>query len=147
MVPLSPLLLEELRAYWKHYRPTDWLFPGTKPGQPRHPGTLQRAMQRACRQCGLKKRATPHTLRHSFATHLLEAGTDLATLQMLLGHRQLSTTLRYAHVAGKAQRTLSPLDSLPELAAESALPVGMEVQVAPPSVNPATDATAGRSDG
>lgn len=152
LAPLSPLLLEELRAYWKCYRPTDWLFPGSKPGQPRHPSNLQRAMQRACRQCGLKKRATPHTLRHSFATHLLESGTDLATLQMLLGHRQLSTTLRYAHVEGKAQRTLSPLDSLPELEVAAALPVGMDVQAPMPSIHPVADHPApdppgGRSDG
>lgn len=112
VAPLSSVLLEELRVYWRHYRPRDWLFPGSK-GGPRDGSSLQRAMQAACRLCGLTKRATPHTLRHSFATHLLESGTDLATLQALLGHRQMSTTLGYVHVAGKAQRTASPLDSLP----------------------------------
>lgn len=112
VTPLSAMLLEELRAYWKQYRPRQRLFPGKK-GRARHATGLQKAMQEACRSCGLTKRATPHTLRHSFATHLLESGTDLATLQALLGHRSLSTTLRYAHVEGKAQRTVSPLDSLP----------------------------------
>jgi integrase/recombinase XerD len=113
LAPLSAVLLEELRSHWRHYRPSDWLFPGNKPDQPRHENNLQRSMTKACRACGLTKKASPHTLRHSFATHLLESGTDLATLQALLGHRQLSTTLRYAHVAAKAERTTSPLDSLP----------------------------------
>src|SRR6516162_7238396 len=86
LVPLSPRLLAELRSYWRRYRPRHWLFPGTAPEQPIHPGTVQKQCQRAARRAGLKKRCTPHTLRHSYATHLLEAGVDLVTLQAILGH-------------------------------------------------------------
>jgi integrase/recombinase XerD len=114
LVPLSPRLLEELRAYWRRARPTDWLFPG--PGARGHAsiGHLQRVCHRAVRAAGLTKSASMHTLRHSYATHLLEAGTDLPTLQRLLGHNQLSTTLRYLHVGGDHLRAAgSPFDALP----------------------------------
>jgi integrase/recombinase XerD len=114
LVPLSPRLLEELRAYWRRARPAGWLFPG--PGASGHAslGQLQRVCQRAVRAAGLTKAASMHTLRHSYATHLLEAGTDLPTLQKLLGHNQLTTTLRYLHVGGDHLRTTpSPLDQLP----------------------------------
>ena len=114
LVPLSPRLLEELRAWWRQARPTDWLFPG--PGVSGHVsiGNLQRVCQRAVRAAGLSKRAGMHTLRHSYATHLLESGTDLPTLQKLLGHNQITTTLRYTHVSGTHLReTPSPLDQLP----------------------------------
>jgi site-specific recombinase XerD len=114
LVPLSPRLLEELRAYWRQARPRDWLFPG--PGSSGHAsiGHLQRVCQRAVRAAGLTKRGGMHTLRHSYATHLLEAGIDLPTLQKLLGHNQITTTLRYTHVGGAHLRTTpSPLDQLP----------------------------------
>jgi integrase/recombinase XerD len=117
-VPLSPRLLEALRAHWLEHRPATWLFPGTGVAGHLHPATLQNAVQRAVRQAGLTKRARMHTLRHCFATHLLEAGTDLLTIQHLLGHSSLKTTLRYTHVRQQhLVATRSPLDRLPERAA------------------------------
>ena len=111
LVPLSVRLLGELRRYWLGYHPSDWLFPGGKPGRPLHSGNVQRLFGRVRRRAGLTKRATPHTLRHSFATHLLEAGVDLYTVQKLLGHTSLSTTARYLHVSGRhLQQTPSLLD-------------------------------------
>jgi integrase/recombinase XerD len=112
-VVLSPRLLKILRQYWKAVRPSDYLFPGARPDQPLTTGSVHRICQAARRRCGLDKRVTVHTLRHSFATHLLEDGTDLRTIQILLGHRSLSTTARYLHVATAALRsTRSPLDRL-----------------------------------
>ena len=113
-VMLSPKLLELLRIYWKSYRPTVWLFPG-KPAQ--RPITRE-AVFLICRQAGkaahLAKRISPHTLRHCFATHLLEDAIDLRRIQILLGHRNLKTTARYLHVSNLAVRTtVSPLDRLP----------------------------------
>jgi site-specific recombinase XerD len=118
-VMLSPRLLILLREYWKAHRrrevsqPSPWLFPGKIPGQPLSYKPVYEACQAACRAAGLDKHVTVHTLRHSFATHLLEAGTDLRTIQLLLGHRSLNTTARYLHVATAAmQSTRSPLDRL-----------------------------------
>jgi site-specific recombinase XerD len=113
-VPLSPLLLERLREYWRRYRPKLWLFPGGKPDRHLSIAVVQRSCQRAARAARIDKKVSPHTLRHSYATHTLENGTDLATLQRLLGHNQLSTTLRYIHIGQPhLQRTVSPLDTLP----------------------------------
>jgi len=110
---LSPRLLVVLRAYWQQARPTDWLFPGDKPGKPLAASCVQRACKQARRASGLSKRVTPHTLRHSFATHLLEGGTDLRTIQVLLGHNSPRTTARYTHVTLQhLQQTQSPLDTL-----------------------------------
>jgi site-specific recombinase XerD len=118
-VPLSPVLLGLLRDYWRQHRPRTWLFPGGKPGGHLSIGNVQRACLRAVRACGISKKASMHTLRHSYATHLLENGADLASLQKLLGHNQLSTTLRYTHVGQQhLQRTVSPLDTLPGLPAQ-----------------------------
>jgi integrase/recombinase XerD len=117
LVPLPACLLEELRTHWRRWRPALWLFAGRDPTRSLDVTNLQRACQRAAKRCKLNKRVTPHTLRHCYATHLLEAGTDLLTLKELLGHRSLSTTSCYTHVASKARLTLSPLDALPDLAA------------------------------
>ena len=114
-VMLSPRLLSILRAYYKAAKPTDWMFPGRCPGLPLNIRSVQRACRKARVASGLKKHVTVRALRHSFATHLLEAGTDVLTIQALLGHRSLKTTARYIHVSAKAIRTAtSPLDLLPE---------------------------------
>src|SRR5882672_1941182 len=113
-VMLSPALLTLLRTYWKAQRPRDWLFPSKLPGRPITTSALQQACQQARRRAGLKKAISPHSLRHTFATHLLEAGTDVRTIQLLLGHRSLSTTARYLKVATSTVcATTSPLDLLP----------------------------------
>jgi site-specific recombinase XerD len=98
-VPLSPTLLETLRGYWKTYRPKPLLFPGRHPDAPLSGTTVQTACRRARERSGITKVVTPHTLRHSFATHLLEAGVNLREIQLLLGHRSLKTTAIYLHVA------------------------------------------------
>lgn len=114
LVPLSAFLLEQLRDYWRHYRPKRWLFPGQTPDSPLSIGQVQRIFRQALRAAAITKKASMHTLRHSYATHLLESGTDLATLQKLLGHNQVSTTLRYTHIQEPhLQQVRSPLDTLP----------------------------------
>lgn len=116
LVPLSALLLQRLRDYWRRYRPQRWLFPGQTPQGHLSIGQVQRICHQAVRAAGITKKASMHTLRHSYATHLLESGTDLATLQKLLGHNQLSTTLRYTHIQQPhLQQVRSPLDTLPGL--------------------------------
>jgi site-specific recombinase XerD len=113
LVPLSAALLALLRNYWRQYRPREWLFPSRHPGQHRNIGSVQRLFRRALLAAGITKKASMHTLRHSYATHLLEAGCDLFTLQKLLGHNQLSTTLRYTHIEqAHLQRVGCPLDTL-----------------------------------
>ena len=97
-VPLSPALLEALRAHWRRRRPTTWLFAGQTPSGQRSLGALQRVVRQAVRAAGFTKQVSLHTLRHSYATHLLEAGVDLITIQRLLGHRNLQTTARYIHL-------------------------------------------------
>jgi len=111
VVPLSAVLLEQLRAYWLLRRPTSWLFPGQSDDKPLDVSTLQRACKRARRAAAIGKPVTVHTLRHCFATHLLEAGTDIRTIQALLGHATLSTTTVYTHVQRRlVTATRSPLD-------------------------------------
>jgi site-specific recombinase XerD len=113
-VMLSPALLTLLRMYWKADRPRHWLFPGKRPGLPITSDAVHFACQQARRRAGLKKPISPHSLRHTFATHLLEAGTDVRTIQLLLGHRSLSTTARYLKVATSTVcTTASPFDLLP----------------------------------
>jgi integrase/recombinase XerD len=113
-VMLSPRLLDLLRTYWKVERPTHWLFPGYVPGQPITRGAVELACHKAHRACGITKPITAHSLRHAFATHLLESGTDVRTIQLLLGHRSLATTSRYLKVATSTIcATASPFDVLP----------------------------------
>jgi integrase/recombinase XerD len=113
-VMLSPKLLTLLREYWKAARPTDWLFPGKIPGQPLNVKNFQRVCVAARQAAGLTKPVTVHTLRHSFATHLLESGTNVRAIQLLLGHRSLTTTARYTQVSPQVFGALpSPFDRLP----------------------------------
>ena len=112
-VMLPPKLLDMLRDYWKRTRPEEWLFPGDRPGQPICPLTINHTCRQVRLRCGIGKPVTPHSLRHAFAVHLLEAGTDLRTIQLLLGHRNLSTTAKYLLIAAsKVCATASPLESL-----------------------------------
>jgi site-specific recombinase XerD len=112
-VMLSAQLLGILRTYWRLARPKDWLFPGRDPVNPIEVNVLHAACRSACTASGLTKRVTVHTLRHSFATHLLESGTDIRIIQVLLGHSNLSSTARYTHVSsGLIRQTDSPLDRL-----------------------------------
>jgi site-specific recombinase XerD len=112
-VMLSPHLLTLLRTYWKVRRPTSWLFPGRNQGRPISVRMVQIACQQVRVEAGLSKQVTVRALRHSFATHLLEAGTDVRTIQILLGHRSLQTTARYTHVSTSTIRAAaSPLDAL-----------------------------------
>ena len=112
-VMLSPRLLEMLRDYWKRTHPGAWLFPGDKPDRPISPLTLNLTCREVRAQSGISKPVTPHSLRHAFAVHLLEAGTDLRTIQLLLGHRNLSTTAQYLMIAtSKVCATASPLEAL-----------------------------------
>lgn len=113
-VMLSPSLLKILRAYWRMIRPEPWLFPGRDPGRPVCVATLQAACRVATRDANVDKPVTVHTLRHSFATHLLEAGTDIRIIQVLLGHQRVETTALYTRVATHLiAGTVSPLDRLP----------------------------------
>jgi integrase/recombinase XerD len=112
-VMLSPRLLAVLREYWKAVRPKHWLFPGKIPNRPLTAKSVWCACVKAGRDAGLDKHVTVRALRHSFATHLLENGTNIRTIQLLLGHRSLRTTAVYTHVsAGTLQATQSPLDRL-----------------------------------
>lgn len=112
-VMLSPQLLEILRVYWRLTKPGRWLFPRRDGRGPIHPQTLGIACRAACELLGVEKRVMVHTLRHSFATHLLEVGTDIRIIQVLLGHRSLATTTLYAQVSTAViGRTASPFDQL-----------------------------------
>jgi len=113
-VMLSPKLLETLRGYWRAVRPKGWMFEGDVSGQAINRSSVELACQKARRLSGIRKPITPHSLRHAFAVHLLESGTDVRTIQLLLGHRSLATTARYLRIAtSKVCSTSSPFDLLP----------------------------------
>jgi len=113
LVPSNERLLAILRSYWAAERPpAPWLF-ASKRGNHLHPETARTALKRATAKAGLDKRVTPHVLRHSFATHLLEGGTDIRIIQVLLGHASISSTMRYVQVSSKViAATKNPLDQL-----------------------------------
>src|SRR5262249_27516907 len=113
LIPLSLRLLQELRAYWGVCRPSTWLFPGQKADGTMTSSNIQPRFGRLVKQVGLTKHCSIHTLRHSYATHLLEAGVDVLTLKALLGHSSLQTTVRYLHVSTqRLQQTPNLLDLL-----------------------------------
>jgi len=125
-VMLSARLLEILRSWWRLEKPQQWLFPSDIPGRHISKDAVEQACQKARRLSGIHKPVTPHGLRHGFAVHLLESGTDVRTIQLLLGHRSLATTARYLRIAtSKVCSTTSPLDLLPQ-------PVPVAPQPAPP---------------
>lgn len=112
-VVLSPLMLCGLRKYYQGERPVKWLFNGKQPGTPMSHQGVQWAMREAVKKAGIRKKATVHTLRHSFATHLLEDGLDIMTVKEQMGHTRIESTLDYLHIARiSPHRAFSPLDSL-----------------------------------
>lgn len=113
-VPLPDRLHDLLREYWRQVRPSKpFLFPGQKPTRPITPRSVRNALAKGIRKAGIKKHVTPHTLRHSFATHLLEGGADIRVIQALLGHASIRSTMRYTQVSQKhVGRIRSPLDIL-----------------------------------
>ena len=117
-VPLSEKLLEALRQYWRWMKPKTWLFPGLVKGgrvdRPMHDKVVWWSVQQAVQRADLQKRITPHTFRHSFATHLLEGGADLKTIQVMLGHSKIEDTAIYLHLSRRhLQAVVNPLDQLP----------------------------------
>ena len=113
-VQLSLKLLELLRGYWRRVRPVEWMFPGEIPHRPLTRSAVNLAVAQASQCAGLRKHISPHSFRHAYAVHLLEAGTDVRRIQLLLGHRSLATTARYLRLATTTVcATTSPLDLLP----------------------------------
>jgi len=110
---LSPRLLQELRAYWKAYHPRTWLFPSRNPERPFNDDKARAVFNQAKAKAGIRKGGSIHVLRHCFATHLLEAGVDLRTIQILMGHSSITSTAWYLHLTRKTlDHTRSPLDLL-----------------------------------
>lgn len=117
-VPLTPKLLKTLREYWRWMKPKTYLFPGMvgnwRADKPLTPKCVWTAVQDAAKRAGIKKRVSPHTLRHSFATHLLENGADLRTIQLLLGHAELEATTVYLHLSRRhLQAVVNPIETMP----------------------------------
>jgi integrase/recombinase XerD len=113
IVPLSPMLLSELALYYKQYRPKKYLFEGQKPGEPYSDRTMTLILKHALDKTGIQKPVTLHWLRHSYATHLLDKGTDIRFIQELLGHNSTKTTEIYTHVSQRSlQQIISPFDEL-----------------------------------
>jgi len=132
-VPLSPALLDTLRQYWRWMRPQTYLFPGTDNGwrvdRPITAKMIWAAVQCAAKRAGITKHVSPHLLRHSYATHQLEAGVDLKTLQVLLGHEDLATTSRYLHLSQKHLQAVStPLDRIPLNGGVSQVPLSRRLR-------------------
>jgi site-specific recombinase XerD len=114
MIPLSPRLLEALRTYWSEYRPPQFLFPGKTSDRPYASTSIQKAIKRSAARASIRKNVTPHVLRHSYATGLLEAGVDILAISRLLGHASFTTTMVYLHVRRPHLDSVpSPLDWLP----------------------------------
>src|SRR6476620_10198697 len=116
-VPLSPKLLETLREYWRWMKPKTYLFPGMVDGwradKPLTPKCVRTAVRDAAKRAGIKRRVSPHTLRHSWATHLLENGTDIRTIQLLLGHAELEATTVYLHLSRRhLQAVVNPMETM-----------------------------------
>lgn len=111
-VGLSKTVLNSLREYWRIYKPVDYLFPSDCPGKPLHKSTVQKHFYKAKKKAGISKKGGLHMLRHSYATHMLEAGYDIRTIQKLLGHKDISTTMRYLHLATNPSQIVSPLDMI-----------------------------------
>jgi len=125
-VMLSPKLLEILRDWWRIEKPKPWLFPGDIPGRHITTDAVELACREAHQLSRISKPITPHSLRHAFSVHLLEQGTDVRRIQLLLGHRSLATTARYLKIAtSQVCSTTSPFDLLPQ-------PVAAEAKPAPP---------------
>jgi site-specific recombinase XerD len=120
---LSPKLLEILREWWRLEKPKPWLFPGNIPGRHITTDAVELACREAYRASSIRKPVTPHSLRHAFSVHLLEQGTDVRRIQLLLGHRSLATTARYLKIAtSQVCSTTSPFDLLPQPGASESKP-------------------------
>jgi integrase/recombinase XerD len=135
---LSPKLLDVLREYWREEKPRGWLFPGSPPDRPLSTDAARRALTQVCLDARSTRPCTPHTLRHCFATHMLDAGVDLVVLQTVLGHHSIKTTSRYTHVSlRRIQGLVSPLDLLPStLLPSTLLPSTLPPSTLPPSTLP-----------
>ncbi len=139
LAPLSPALLGELRAWWSEHRNPQWLFPGKPPDRPLNPGQVQKALQRAVDRAGLPPGTSAHSLRHTFATELLEAGIDLLTIQKILGHANIQTTLIYTHV--RRDRLRAVAQAMGVLPLDRFCPPGDPPKTAPPQKPPGKSET------